>query len=66
VRTLPAQTTDSTGEVADPSVPYGDYKVCAVLDGRKAEATVPATSLTLDGLSVVLKLPASGTSTCAP
>jgi type II secretory pathway pseudopilin PulG len=66
VRTLPAQTTDSAGKVADPSVPYGDYKVCAILSGRKAEATVAATSLLLDGLPLVLKLPNSGSSTCAP
>lgn len=66
VRTLPAQTTDPTGKVADPSVPYGNYKVCAVKDGRKAEATVAASSLVLDGRALELRLPAGGSSTCAP
>ena len=66
-RTLPSQTTDSTGEVADPSVPYGDYKVCAFLGGRKRETTVAATDLTLDGKAVELRLPNTGTATaCAP
>jgi hypothetical protein len=67
VRTLPTQTTDTAGKVADPSVPYGDYKVCAVKGGVKAEATVTASSLVLDGKAVELRLPTgSGSATCAP
>jgi type II secretory pathway pseudopilin PulG len=56
-------TTNSSGNLTEPGVPWGTYKVCATSGGRfKSEEKISVKNLT-SGTSLTLEIPTSGSGT---